>query len=82
MYQAKIYITLHKSVLDPQGAVVTKSLHATGYENVPAVRVGRYLVVDIDVADQTSAEAQAHDMCQKLLANPVIEDYTLEITEV
>ena len=82
MYQAKIYITLRKSVLDPQGAAVTKSLHAMGYENVPEVRVGRYLVVDIDTADKASAEAQAHDMCKKLLSNPVIEDYTLEITEI
>lgn len=82
MFQAKIYITLRKSVLDPQGSAVTKSLHAMGYENVADVRVGRYLVVDINAAEQTAAEAQVHEMCKKLLANPVIEDYTFTLVEV
>ncbi|MEG6617293.1 phosphoribosylformylglycinamidine synthase subunit PurS [Peptococcaceae bacterium 1198_IL3148] len=82
MFQAKIYITLRKSVLDPQGSVVTKSLHAMGYENVAEVRVGRYLVVDINAADPNDAETQVHEMCKKLLANPVIEDYTFTLTEV
>jgi phosphoribosylformylglycinamidine synthase len=82
MFQAKIYITLRKSVLDPQGSAVTKSLHAMGYENVAEVRVGRYLVVDIDAVEQTVAEAQVHEMCKKLLANPVIEDYTFTLAEV
>ncbi|MTI80155.1 MAG: phosphoribosylformylglycinamidine synthase subunit PurS [Firmicutes bacterium] len=82
MYQAKIYITLRKSVLDPQGSAVTKSLHAMGYDNVNDVRVGRYLVVDVDTTDKEAAEKQVQDMCNKLLANPVIEDYTFELAEV
>ena len=82
MFQAKIYITLRQSVLDPQGSAVTKSLHAMGYENVKGVRVGRYLVVDVNAADKNDAEQQVHDMCRKLLANPVIEDYTFTLQEV
>ncbi len=82
MFQAKIYITLRQSVLDPQGSAVTKSLHAMGYENVKDVRVGRYLVVDINAVDKNAAEQQVHDMCKKLLANPVIEDYTFTLQEV
>ncbi|MBO8137167.1 MAG: phosphoribosylformylglycinamidine synthase subunit PurS [Desulfotomaculum sp.] len=82
MYQAKIYITLKQSVLDPQGSAVTKSLHAMGYENVKDVRVGRYLVVDVDAPSKEAAGEQVHDMCRKLLANPVIEDYTFELVEV
>ncbi|MBM7854252.1 phosphoribosylformylglycinamidine synthase [Desulfohalotomaculum tongense] len=82
MYQAKIYITLRQSVLDPQGSAVTRSLHAMGYENIKDVRVGRYLVVEVDAAGREAAEEQVHDMCKKLLANPVIEDYTFELVEV
>ncbi|AEG59553.1 phosphoribosylformylglycinamidine synthase subunit PurS [Desulforamulus ruminis] len=82
MYQAKIYVTLRKSVLDPQGSVVRKSLYALGWKNVPEVRIGRYMVVDLEVADRSEAENQVKDMCDKLLVNPVIEDYTFELVEV
>lgn len=82
MFQAKIYVTLRKSVLDPQGSVVRKSLFALGYQNVPEVRIGRYMVVDLEVADREEAEKQVKDMCDKLLVNPVIEDYTFELVEV
>ncbi|ABO50878.1 phosphoribosylformylglycinamidine synthase, purS [Desulforamulus reducens MI-1] len=82
MFQAKIYVTLRKSVLDPQGNVVRKSLCALGYSNVPEVRIGRYMVVDIEITDRAEAEKQVRDMCDKLLVNPVIEDYTFELVEV
>lgn len=82
MYQAKIYITLRESVLDPQGTAVRKALDAMGYSNIKDVRIGRYLLVDIDTYDKALAESQAHDMCKKLLANPVIEDYKLEIVKI
>jgi len=82
LFQAKIYVTLRKSVLDPQGSAVRKSLFALGWHNVPDVRIGRYMVVDIDVNDRAEAEKQVKDMCDKLLVNPVIEDYTFELVEV
>ncbi|CCO09225.1 phosphoribosylformylglycinamidine synthase subunit PurS [Desulforamulus hydrothermalis] len=82
MWQAKIYVTLRKSVLDPQGSVVRKSLFALGYHNVSEVRIGRYMVVDLEAADRAAAEKQVRDMCDKLLVNPVIEDYTFELVEV
>ncbi len=82
MYQAKIYVTLRKSVLDPQGSAAKKSLHGLGFENVQDVRVGRYIEVDINAADKDAAASQVHDMCQKLLVNPVIEDYTFTLQEV
>lgn len=82
MYQAKILVTLRESVLDAQGAAVTKSLQDMGYDSVAKVQVGRLLVVELDAADQAAAEAQVHEMCQKLLVNQVMEDYTFTLSEV
>lgn len=82
MYQAKIHVTLRESVLDTQGAAVIKSLQTMGYNQVSQVKVGRLLVVDIDAADQATAEAQVREMCEKLLVNLVMEDYTFTLLEV
>jgi phosphoribosylformylglycinamidine synthase len=82
MYQAKIHVTLRKSVLDTQGAAVIKSLQGMGYDNVSQVQVGRLLVVDIDAADRAAAEDQVRQMCEKLLVNLVMEDYTFTLLEV
>jgi phosphoribosylformylglycinamidine synthase len=81
MWKAAIKVMLKKSVLDPQGQAVQKALHALGYQNVPDVRIGKYLEVTVDLADREGAAAQVREMCERLLANMVIEDYTFELTE-
>ncbi len=82
MWKARIEIMLKKSVLDPQGQAVEGALHSLGYDNVRSVRVGKYLEVDIDGGDKEAAGAQVREMCERLLANTVIEDYTFTVTEV
>ncbi|MCA9396277.1 MAG: phosphoribosylformylglycinamidine synthase subunit PurS [Candidatus Omnitrophica bacterium] len=77
--KAKVYITLKKSVMDPQGAAVIHSLEAMNYSGVQDVRIGKMIEVGFDdKLDKAKAEKQLTDMCDKLLANPVIEDYRFE----
>ena len=75
----KVFITLKEGVLDPQGKAVENSLHSLGFGAVQEVRVGKYLELSLDVAEAEDAEQQARRMCEKLLANPVIEDYRFEV---
>jgi phosphoribosylformylglycinamidine synthase len=82
MWKAEIKVLLKKSVLDPQGQAVEKALASLGYHNVNNVRIGKYLEVFMDGGDKLSAEAQVKEMCERLLTNTVIEDYTFTITEV
>ncbi|MCY4485888.1 MAG: phosphoribosylformylglycinamidine synthase subunit PurS [Deltaproteobacteria bacterium] len=75
----KVFVTLKEGVLDPQGKAVENSLHSLGFDAVQEVRVGKYLELRLDVAAAEDAEQQARRMCEKLLANPVIEDYRFEV---
>ncbi|MBV9849570.1 MAG: phosphoribosylformylglycinamidine synthase subunit PurS [Armatimonadetes bacterium] len=80
MAQVKVYVTLKPALLDAQGKVVQGALQQLGYEDVTQVRVGKY--IEMTVADGTRApavEAQVKEMCDRLLANPVIEDYKFEV---
>ena len=72
---ARIHITLKPTVLDPQGEAVLTGLRHLGFADVEAVRVGKYLEVTLAAADHASAEAAVREMCDRLLANPVIERY-------
>ena len=81
MWKVKIEVILKKSVLDPQGAAVEKSLAALGYGNVEKMRVGKYLEFTLTGVSREEGEAQVREMCQRLLVNPVIEDYTFELVE-
>ena len=76
---AKIYITLKKDVLDPQGSVIAKSLKSLGFNNIEDVRQGKYIEIKLDSENEESANKQINEMCEKLLANLVIEDYKVEI---
>ena len=76
---AKIHITLKKDVLDPQGKVVANSLNTLGFETVQDVRQGKYIEVTSDEDDTSVAKKKLNEMCEKLLANLVIEDYSVEI---
>ena len=73
----KIIVTLKKSVLDPQGTVVQQALNGMGFKNVNEVRQGKFFEINIDEKDQMKAEEKADEMCKKLLANLVIEDYKI-----
>ena len=73
----KVIVTLKKSVLDPQGAVIQQTLDGMGFNNVNNIRQGKFFEIDIDEKDQKKAEEKVEDMCKKLLANLVIEDYKI-----
>ena len=76
---AKIHITLKKDVLDPQGSVIANSLKSLGFDNVRDVRQGKFFELEIEGKDRDTATKQCNEMCEKLLANLVIEDYSVEI---
>ncbi|WP_072622107.1 phosphoribosylformylglycinamidine synthase subunit PurS [Spirulina major] len=81
-FQARIYVTLRPSVLDPAGVAVCSGLHQLGYEAVESVRIGKYIEVALDAVDQGEASQQLDQMCDRLLANPVIENYRFELNEL
>ena len=80
-YLASIRVMLKPLVNDPQGLAVAGGLRDLGYDNVQSVRVGKRIEVTLEAADAAAAEAAAREMCERLLANPVIEDFALEVTE-
>jgi len=69
-------------VNDPQGLTIRGGLHSLGFDTVESVRAGKYLEIRLDGADRSAAESQVTEMCRKLLANPVIEDFRVEIEEI
>ncbi|MCJ7515433.1 MAG: phosphoribosylformylglycinamidine synthase subunit PurS, partial [Dehalococcoidia bacterium] len=75
MYLAKVYITLKPTVNDPQGLTIKGALHNLGFSSVEDVRAGKYIEVRIAEKDINTARRQVDEMCRKLLANPVIENY-------
>ncbi|MCK4723956.1 MAG: phosphoribosylformylglycinamidine synthase subunit PurS [Dehalococcoidia bacterium] len=82
MYLAKVYITLKPTVNDPQGLTIKGALHNLGFTSVQDVRAGKYIEVRIEESDPTEAKEQVNEMCRKLLANPVIENYRFELEGV
>ncbi len=77
--KAKVYVTLKKSVLDPQGKAVQHALSTMGFNEVKDVRVGKYIELELGAIDKAKAEAKIRTMCEKLLANTVIEEYRCEL---
>lgn len=77
--KAKITITPKRAVLDPQGKTVQNALAHMGYSGVGAVRVGKYLEIELTDTDKDTVRRQIDDACHKILSNPVIEDYRFEI---
>lgn len=78
--RVKIFVSLKNGVLDPQGKAIERSLHTLGYSEARDVRMGKYLELDIDATSREAVAARVHEMCDKLLANPVIEEYRFEIS--
>ncbi len=81
MFLARVYVTLKPTVNDPQGLTIRGGLHSLGFDAVERVRAGKYLEIRLDGTDQAVAEEQVTEMCRKLLANPVIEDFRFELEE-
>jgi len=79
--KAKVHVTLKPGVLDPQGKAVQHALQALGFGGVDGVRQGKYIEIELAETDGAKASAQVEAMCEKLLANTVIEDYRVEIGE-
>lgn len=77
--KAKVLITLKNGVLDPQGKEISHSLDALGFDGVGEVRQGKFIELVLSETDPIKARTEVEDMCKRLLANPVIENYTIEI---
>jgi phosphoribosylformylglycinamidine synthase len=76
--KARVVVTLKRSVLDPQGQAVSRALGSLGFSEVKDVRLGKIIELDLDARDPAEAKKRVQDMCEKLLANTVIEEYQVE----
>jgi len=81
-YQAKIFVTLRPSVLDPAGTAVQSGLKQLGYDNIEQLRIGKYMELSLTAVDSESARQQVDQICDRMLANPVIENYRFDLVEV
>ena len=77
--KAKIHVTLKQGIHDPQGKAIEHALDSLGFKHAGNVRVGKYMELDVNETDRAKAEVQVKQMCEKLLANTVIEDYRYEL---
>lgn len=79
MKKVNVYITWKQGVLDPQGKAIQQSLNSLGFQEIQGVRVGKY--IELEVEDGPDIEERVKEMCERLLANPVIEDYEIATSE-
>ncbi len=77
--KAKVYVTLKRGVLDPQGKAVMGALRSLGFDNVKGVRIGKLIEIELEEGPKDEAEGEIRRMCEKLLANTVIEDFKIEV---
>ena len=82
MFQARVVVRLKPGVNDPQGQTIRGSLHQLGFSCVESVRVGKHIVMRLDETDRGKAERRIAEMCGRLLANPIIEEYEFELERV
>jgi len=82
MFKAQVFVTLRESVFDPQGNAVRQSLHSLDYPEVGDVRIGKFLELCVAGDSKESVRLRVTEMCERMLANTVIEDYKIEILEV
>ena len=80
-FHADIHVTLKPLVNDPEGLVIRDALHSLGFSGVEGVRAGKYLQVELQGSDAGEVETRVREMCEKLLANPVIEEYSCQVRE-
>ncbi|MBP2000886.1 phosphoribosylformylglycinamidine synthase subunit PurS [compost metagenome] len=77
--KAIVYVTIKQSVLDPQGVAVQGALHSVGFQEVESLRIGKYIEIELNTDDRAEAEKRVAAMCEKLLANTVVEEYRFEL---
>jgi len=77
--RVRVFVTLKPAVLDPAGKAVEQSLHSLGYREVAGVRLGKYLELQVEEPDREKARARVEEMCRRLLANTVVEDFRVEL---
>ena len=81
LFQARVYVTLRPAVNDPQGATIAESLRSLGLASARRVRAGKFFEIEVESTDRDAANAAVDQMCRRLLANPVIEDYRFEVAD-
>jgi len=81
MLEAQVHITLKKTVADPQGLTIKHALESLGYTQADEVRIGKLVTIKLNIDDKAEAEKKLNEMCEKLLANPIIEEYSFKIEE-
>jgi phosphoribosylformylglycinamidine synthase len=79
--KARVHITLKNGVLDPQGRAIANALHSLGFDKVGDVRQGKFIEIDLKETDTAKAKSAVDQMCAKLLANTVIENYSVDLVE-
>ena len=80
-YRVAVHVTPRRGILDPQGTAVAHALQTLGFAGVADVKVGRHIIIDVAANDRDSASTAARQMCEKLLANPVTEDFEIATVE-
>lgn len=80
MFRVSVYVTPKAGILDPQGATIERTLPALGFEGVKNIRVGRFITLEVEGNDEDAVRKEVDDMCRRLLANLIIEDYRYEVT--
>lgn len=81
MPKAKVYVTLKDGILDPQGQIIGKALKTQGYDNINNVKVGKFIILDLEGNDADKLKKQVDKISHELLSNPVIESYKFELAE-
>ncbi len=79
--KARVFVRLKQGVLDPQGMTIQRSLHSLGYDEVSGVRQGKVFEMDLSTTDEVRARERVEEMSRRLLSNPVIEDFHVEMVE-
>ncbi|MDE2646730.1 MAG: phosphoribosylformylglycinamidine synthase subunit PurS [Bacteroidota bacterium] len=82
MYKARITVTLRPAILDPQGKATHHALQNLGFDQISSVRIGKYMELQVSADSEEDAESATHAACEKLLANPIMEDYKVQIEPV
>jgi len=82
MFAAEVYISLKKGVADPQGLTVKHGLESLGFKGLKEVRMGKFITLNLEAKDKAEAETKVREMCEKLLINPIIEQYRFKLEEI
>jgi phosphoribosylformylglycinamidine synthase PurS subunit len=82
LFEASIYVTLKKGILDPDGKAITQRISSLGFDQVQEINTGKYFLLKLNSQDRPSAEQEVRQICEKILVNLVLEDYTFELREV